>query len=282
MWACLAATLPIVSRITRLPDSYPSQCLDYFDGTEPHGTAVAEAVTDVAPDATLYIAIPYSDGDIREIADWMIGEGVSVINMSLGVTFDGPGDGTSPSSVSPLNAVDRAVNGGITWVNSARAGNAAEDTWFGSYMDPDNNGILAFNALNDESMNILYLECRPFRVQLRWEDTWGGADTDLDVGLYDHTAGEFLGVGSADLQTGASGHNPYETFAHRPLSTRNDISIVVIHRSGPVPEWIQLTIWGWTLIEHHTGSGSITNPAESAKPRSAGRGGRSLLQHSRG
>ena len=59
---------------------------------------------------------------------WMISEGVSVINHSVGWFFDGPGDGTSPYSWSPLNTVDRAVGRGIVWVNSA--GNYAQVTWF--------------------------------------------------------------------------------------------------------------------------------------------------------
>ena len=58
----------------------------------------------------------------------MTDQGVDVINHSMGWFFDGPGDGTSPYSVSPLKAVDLAVNRGIVWVNSA--GNDARTTWF--------------------------------------------------------------------------------------------------------------------------------------------------------
>ena len=83
-----------------------------------HGTAVAEAVIDIAPDAVLYIADPESKGDLREIVDWMVSQGVQVISVSLGWAPDGPGDGTSPDIRSPLNAVDRAVTSGITWVNA--------------------------------------------------------------------------------------------------------------------------------------------------------------------
>ena len=46
------------------PASTPSQCRDYvaglYAGGEPHGAAVTEAVIDIAPDATLYIANPGS------------------------------------------------------------------------------------------------------------------------------------------------------------------------------------------------------------------------------
>ena len=90
-----------------------------YEGGEPHGTAVAESLIDIAPDATLYIANPGSWGDLQETAAWMAEQGVTVINYSVGWVFHGPGDGTSPFSSSPFNTVDQAVAQGITWVNSA-------------------------------------------------------------------------------------------------------------------------------------------------------------------
>ena len=88
-----------------------------------HGTAVAEAVVDIAPDVSLYIANTGSTGDLQSTASWMVSQGVQVINHSVGWTWDGPGDGTSPFGNSTLGAVDLAVAGGAIWVNSA--GNSA-------------------------------------------------------------------------------------------------------------------------------------------------------------
>ena len=97
-------------------------------GGSTHGAVVAESVMDIAPDATLYISDPKSRSELRDAVDWMISEGVSVINHSRLWSFDGPGDGTSPLSVSPLNTIDAAVAAGIVWVNAA--GNQALGTWF--------------------------------------------------------------------------------------------------------------------------------------------------------
>ena len=236
-----------------------------------HGTAVAEAVVDIAPDVTLYIADPHSPGDLQEIVDWMAGEGVSVANMSLGWIFDGPGDGTSPFSNSPLNAVDRAVSRGITWVNSA--GNSAEDTWFGSYSDNDGDGAINFNNSGAEINSIALLECEVYTFQLRWEDSWGGADTDLDIYLWDQSANALLDipdgygyVGSIVEQSGASNHIPFERFSLLSPIDSSDVGVVIVHESGPVPQWVQLTLWGPGGLRYATGSGSITNPAESANP----------------
>ena len=128
------------------------ECLDYVRDlaarSADHGTIVAESVIDIAPEVTLYIAKPQSRGDLRDAADWMVSEDVSVINYSVSWTFDGPGDGTSPLSASPLNTVDRAVASDIIWVNSA--GNSAQETWFGGYSDPDDDKFINFISGNVE------------------------------------------------------------------------------------------------------------------------------------
>ena len=107
-----------------------------------HGTLVAESIVDIAPEVSLYLANPQSFGDLRNTVDWMISEGVSVINHSRSWTFDGPGDGTSPYTNSPLKTVDRAVTAGIIWTNSA--GNGAESTWFGAYSNPEDDDYHQF------------------------------------------------------------------------------------------------------------------------------------------
>ncbi|MBM3943885.1 MAG: hypothetical protein FJ317_00140 [SAR202 cluster bacterium] len=93
---------------------------------EVHGTAVTEAVVDIAPGVMVYLARPMSQGDLKSIVTWMLSQGVDVINQSLGWVWEGPGDGTTIYSDGVLNTVDTAVTGGIVWVNAA--GNAAQDT----------------------------------------------------------------------------------------------------------------------------------------------------------
>ena len=229
-----------------------------------HGTWVAESLLDIAPNASLYIANPGSRADLQATVDWMASQGVTVINYSVVWTFDGPGDGTSPLSVSPLNTVDRAVDRGITWVNSA--GNGAEDTWFGSYSDPDGDGFISFGgAAGNYEVNRLPLRaCRSYRVQMRWEDRWGGANTDLDLYLYDTITRRFHPtIKSEDPQSGGSGHQPFEWISFYSRADSNDLGIVVDHHAGPVPEWVQVVSWSVDPLEHHTLTGSINNPSES-------------------
>ena len=220
------------------------ECLDdaqrRADRNASHGTIVAESVIDIAPEVSLYIANPISRADLQAAADWMASEGVSVINQSVGWFFDGLGDGTSPFSASPLNTVDRAVASDMIWVNSA--GNAADGTWFGGYSDLDGDGAIGFGSANDEVgaigfgsandevIDILFRECQRYTVQLRWEDNWGGATTDLDLHLYNKNTREV--VFSSDTEqsgeTGESGHIPFEAFGFTALADSEDFGICCI------------------------------------------------------
>ena len=138
-----------------------TDCEAARDG-EIHGTAVVESLVDIAPQVDLYIGRPVSPGDLQAIADWMVSEGVSVINHSVVWPFDGPGDGTSPHGHSPLRTVDRAVVGGVVWVNSA--GNAAESTWFksGSSLTLVSDGLVEFAPLDIFNCFVIYPWNEPY------------------------------------------------------------------------------------------------------------------------
>ena len=199
---------------TELPASVEARCYtdigvytssladcDNTDASE-HGTAVTEAAFDIAPEATYYIATPEgSYGDIVTAVDWMIEHDVDVINMSLGFTWEGPGDGITPYTNGIQRSVDTAVAGGITWVNSA--GNEARSTWFGRFTDTDGNRLHEFTANDNCNNYALYVEGELFaarflreenlKIQLRWDDRWGGANRDLNLILarYDEGTGRF-------------------------------------------------------------------------------------------
>ena len=237
-----------------------ASCENHILGND-HGTLVAEAVIDIAPEVSLYIATPRSLGDLQTATDWMVSQGVSVIVHSVTHEYDGPGDGTSPFSDSPLRAVDRAVAGGSIWVNSA--GNDGQSTWFGPPVNSDGDTWINFNG-SDEGIDIQLEAGDEIRVQLRWEDGWGGATSDLDLLVYDR-ATQVIVAASFDPQRGAAGHVPYESTTY--LATRDGWYFVsVSHYSGSTPGWIQVNVWGVDSIKPHTESGSIGNSSESNNP----------------
>ena len=261
---------------TELPTTVVARCymdvgvftsnLSDCENEDVHGTAVAEAVMDIAPEVSLYIANPISWADLQAAADWMVSEGVTIVNHSVLRIFDGPGDGTSPTSHSPTNTVNKAVDGGAVWINAA--GNAARRTWFNdspAIYTSSISGVdfVAFDG-DDDITNGLRGLGRNVIIQLRWDDRWHGASSDLDLGLFDFTLGRYV-AGSADDQTGGSDHIPLEALSH-PLVYDRLYGIVVIHRSGSVPEWVQANIFSGAVrygrIEHYTEEGSIDSPAE--------------------
>ena len=225
-----------------------------------HGTAVSETLLDIAPDAALYIANPLTKGDLRTAVDWLVTQDVDVINMSLGWTWDGPGDGTSPSSDSPLISVDTAISGGAIWTDVA--GNEATATWFGAFSDPDLNRL--HNFTGNIQLNAVELEAgTPFTAQLRWGGSWSAANRDLDLYLYDGSA-EVV-ASSQDFQQGIVGDTPFEFISYTP--TVSDTYYLGVWRAaGNPPDWVQLQAFSGEDLAQYTESGSIGNPAESANP----------------
>ena len=170
---------------TELPATVTARCytdvgvftanLADCDNDTKHGTGVAEAVVDIAPKVELYIASPISAGDIQSTVDWMVAQGVSVINRSASaVSFEGPGDGTSPFPEARLKSIDHAVEEGITWVNSA--GNYAERAWSGAptFVPLESGDALLDFGEGDVGNGFVIRPGQSVFVSLRWEDAWGG------------------------------------------------------------------------------------------------------------
>ena len=224
-----------------------------------HGTAVAEAITDMAPDVSLYIANPMSRGDLQSAASWMLSQGVEVINMSLSWTWDGPGDGTSPYSDSPLRTVDLSVAGGAIWVNSA--GNQALRNWYGPYSDADGDGRLEFAPGGVECNDVTLSSGERIVVQARWDGTWAAAARDFDLYLY---SGVNLVAFSEDPQSGAPGQDPYERIGYT-ATAGGPYCLRLRHVAGGVPSWLRVGTWNQDLAVS-VSSHSIENPAESGNP----------------
>ena len=261
----------------RAPSSLLSDCeaADCEERTCNHGTAVAETLNDVAPEAALYVANPMTLGDLRDSADWMAQQGVQVVNMSLGWIADGPGDGTSPFSASPLNTIDAAVSNGITWVNAG--GNSARNVWYGTFSDPDGDGWHNF-TLRDAG-NTFFLpfdEDSPRRSRvtafIRWDDSWGGADCDLDLLLVRSIPGpdnDIIIIGDDIIQDGGANDIPLAIVQAKAIDVADEGRYYLAIRKGTctdAPAWIQLTAWMSDDLQHYSSGGHVGNPAESRNP----------------
>ncbi len=226
-----------------------------------HGTAVTEAVVDVSPGVTLYIANPMSRADLMATTTWMASEGVQVINQSVSWSWEGPGDGTTPYSNAALAAVAIAETNGILWVNAA--GNANGETYSAPFSSPDGDLYHNFSAL-DEGNTMALTAGQQIFVQMRWEGAWGGAATDLGLYLVDSQT-SLIVAGSQGIQDGSATSVPFEAFAYTVPATQN-YHLLVYLWAGAAPAWLDMQDFYGEPLEWPTPSHSISNPAESASP----------------
>ena len=249
------------------------QCAQRRGSRSQHGTAAAEAVTDIAPGVSLYLANPTGSADHLETVKWMAAQGVQVISNSRGSnTFIGPGDGTTPRPLSWYDSVDEAASSGIIWVNSA-GNDAAGVRWYGNYSDSNQDNIHEWGGTGgtDNDQTIYMKKDAETDIDLRWEDQWGGATRDLDVLIYSRgdrntplTAP--VATGGQDRQNGGPGDWPVEQLEFTaPADGWYEIEVKLI--SGTAPSWLQLGVDNDDIeLEYHFPHHSISAPANSANP----------------
>ena len=118
-----------------------------------------------------------------------------------------------------------------------------------------------FGALG-ESCNGLSLDSgETLSAEMRWEDSWGGANSDLHLYLVDASSNAVL-LGSSRNQDGEPFDDPWEWFQWTSVSG-GDYCLGIDYAGGPDPDCIQLRTRRHSL-QHSTPHGSIINPAESA------------------
>jgi subtilisin family serine protease len=171
-----------------------------IEAFESHGTACAEILHDMAPDAELFLANIYWNSEVVDALNWALQQDVDVISYSMG-TYWGAGDGTGF-----FNSLARyAYNAGVTWVTSG--GNSADDHWSGTFNDTDGDGWHNFYGA-DELLEFYVPADLGFQygvdVLLKWDEwgAWddqtgysgGSEDYDLYLFIWDDKNGEWLPV----------------------------------------------------------------------------------------
>ncbi len=137
-----------------------------------HGTAVAEIVHDVAPDATLYLIKIADEVDLDLAVTYCLNNGIDIINHSLGWFNTNFYDGTGTIA----DIAQRAISGGILWVNAA--GNEAQNHWEGVFTDGNSDGW------QDQNITFSASAGSQIVLFLTW-DEWPQASTDYDLYLFD-------------------------------------------------------------------------------------------------
>ena len=133
-----------------------------------HGTAVAEIIHDVAPDAELHLYLVSNVVELGQAVQKAIDEGVQIINHSVGWCNTNFYDGTG----SVDNIVRTARQNGIFWVNAA--GNYGRSHYEGTFQDEDGDNF------NDTNITLTLKKDIPVTIWLTW-DAWPRTNEDFDL-----------------------------------------------------------------------------------------------------
>ncbi len=185
------------------------------DGSTRHGTACAEIVHDMAPEARLYLLKINTDVDLNEAVDYAISQGVDIISTSLTFINVTPGDGTGRFAT----MAQKARAAGILWTTAA--GNYRQTHWSGAFTDADSDGfheyapgveVNVFGPGNGTAYSI------PAGIVLtpsiRWND-WTAVNQDLRLVLLRHNGTSFDIVATGNnAQSGLSGQRPTERISY--------------------------------------------------------------------
>ena len=185
------------------------------NGTTIHGTACAEIVYDIAPQATIYLAKVGTNIDLQEAVTWAKSNSVDVISTSLVWYNLTPGDGTGYFT----NMVQDARNNGILWATAA--GNDREAHWGGAFNDSNGDTYHEFNGTQfinyfgpGNGDAFLINPGFNFRVFLRWDD-WTNHNQDYDLLLLRYNGSSWDTVASStNRQNGGAGQTPTEFAAY--------------------------------------------------------------------
>ncbi len=216
-----------------------------------HGTACAEIVHDMAPEADLVLANFDSVSSHHDAVSWLISQDVNVISCSAGWANQlGPGDGRGPIN----DDVERALSAGIQWVNAA--GDDAENHWQARFHDPDNDGWHNFSGA-DETNEVRLKKGELLSVSLDWDD-WFYSDQDYDLYVFDQDMQ--LLFYSNSRQTGFQ----WPTEIVRGIAPRSLTAHVAIKRyRASRSVRLQTFSPGQKKLEYIEPEGSLTIPADT-------------------
>ncbi|HEU68810.1 MAG TPA: hypothetical protein ENN53_06360, partial [Candidatus Acetothermia bacterium] len=136
-----------------------------------HGTAVAQIVYDVAPEAELYLIKIANEVDLDNAVSYCISEGVHVINHSLGWFNTNFYDGTGTIAA----IARRATAAGILWVQGA--GNFGLKHYGATFTDGNADGW------HDTDVTFTATAGQQIILYLTW-DAWPATADDYDLYLY--------------------------------------------------------------------------------------------------
>lgn len=175
---------------------------DDFSEYERHGTACAEIISEIAPNATLIMieADPSEEG-FKEAVDELLSldRRIDIVSCSLDFPYILFGEGDHFCS-----AIRNLTKNGTFWINAA--GDEARCHWQGIFRDDDGNGFNEFGP-GDEALQVALKRGVLFQARLSWNDSWSRSSRDYDLYVFAPDGSYTI---SRNLQNGYDGEKPIE------------------------------------------------------------------------
>ena len=231
-----------------------------YAGTVAHGTACAEVIHDVAPEAELYLYKVGDEVDLENAKDRCIQNGVAIVNYSATWVGEGFGDGRGLI----CDIVNDAADNGILWVNAV--GNYAQQHYMGFWHDSDDDN--RHNFADDDDMVSFVAEIGDvIRVTLTWDD-WPTTTADYDLYLYSQDASGNIKEVSKSTDVQGDGGAPVEFIEYFAVQEGTyGISVVRVGEAEPK----KLRVWSWHHdIEYPIPAGSLGIPSDARGALSVG------------
>ena len=230
-------------------------CGGDFNYTD-HGTAVAEIVHEMAPDAQLYLLCIGTEVDLAQAEAYAEANGIDIINHSVGWYNTSRGDGTGEAGT-PDAIAAAATAAGILWVNAA--GNNADSHWSGNFAGNVNDSHV-FNPGNGDWGNDIWLDYGEGTcASLKWDD-WPATNQDFDLFLWSSTLDEVV-WGSDNWQTGTEPPTEDICYANYdyPAGERYFLEIVAFDVSTTP----RMDLFVDVPLQYQVAAGSVVEPASA-------------------
>ena len=230
---------------------------DITGGGQVHGSACAEVILDVAPNASLYLYRIANEVDFGQAVDRSISQGVDIISCSLAVVNAGPYDGTGVICDIANNASANDI------LFTCSAGNYARKHYEGDYNDTDANSTHEFSIGSlDEVLDLGTISLGDtISLYLSWDD-WVLVDQDYDLYLLEYNGGWNVVDFSLNLQNGGGGQYPTESITY--TSTGGYYGVAILNYSATRPAHLELFSFNNDFLEYNMESSSIMCPADAA------------------
>lgn len=228
--------------------------------TNAHGTACAEIIYDVAPEAELYLYKVADEVDLENAKDRCIQNGVAVVSYSATWVNTGFGDGRGLI----CDIVNDAADHGILWVNAV--GNYAQKHYAGFWRDGDADNRHDF-AAGDDALNFVAEVGNAIRVTLTWDD-WPTTTEDYDLYLYYQDAAGTLEEVANSTDRQGNGGAPVEFIEY--FAGRAGIYGISVVRDGEAAPQ-RLRVWSWHHdLEYSVPASSLGIPSDARGALSVG------------